>query len=386
MSSLRHAVRVLAIGCVLAAAGTNNVSAPRPNVANASGLQPLESVVVASDNKSFVLAESGKRFVPWGFNYDHDENSRLIEEYWIDQWDKVVEDFAEMKQLGANVVRIHLQFERFMQAPGEPNPAALERFGMLVRLAEQTGLYLDITGLACYLKENVPDWYDALDEAERWHQQAIFWESIAAVAAASPAIFCYDLMNEPVVPAGPNPQPNWLGPPFAGKFHFVQYVSRTLGTRTRPEVARQWIQTLSQAIRKRDPKHLITVGLVNWSLDRPGLSSGFVPSKVAADLDFLSIHLYPDRAKIDDAIDNLKGFADAGKPVLIEETFTLHCPADDFRRFLKEAWPHSAGLIGFYWGKTPDELRRANTITDSIVLQWLELFQSEGKRLQSDQR
>jgi len=34
------------------------------------------------------------------------------------------------------------------------------------------------------------------------------------------------------------------------------------------------------------------VGLVDWSLDRPGLTSGFVPEKIAADLDFLCVHLY----------------------------------------------------------------------------------------------
>ena len=57
---------------------------------------------------SFVL-ESGKTFVPWGFNYDHDANGRLIEDYWDEQWASVEEDFWEMQRLGANVVRIHLQ-------------------------------------------------------------------------------------------------------------------------------------------------------------------------------------------------------------------------------------------------------------------------------------
>jgi hypothetical protein len=238
--------------------------------------------------------------------------------------------------------------------------------------------------LACYLKENVPDWYDDLDEMGRWNQQASFWEAVAQACHTSPAIFCYDLMNEPVVPGGNVKQPEWLGPPFAGRFHFVQFITRDLMNRARPDVACDWIRTLVRAIRKHDANHLITVGMVNWSLDRPGLTSGFVPEKVAPELDFLSIHLYPEKQKIAEAIANLSGFADAGKPVLIEETFTLNCPPDEYRRFLKDAWPYTAGLIGFYWGKTPDELRRARTIKDSIVLQWLELFQAEGKRLNAD--
>jgi hypothetical protein len=285
-----------------------------------------------------------------------------------------------MKRLGANVVRIHLQFGRFMVAPGMPDAKALDQLDRLVRLAEAVEMYLDITGLACYIKELVPDWYDQLDEAGRWEQQAVFWESIASRCRASPAIFCYDLMNEPVVPGGPQAQPDWLGPPFAGKFHFVQFVTRELHDRARPTVARQWIKKLTESIRKHDTDHLITVGMVNWSLDRPGLTSGFVPEQVADELDFLAIHLYPEREKIDEAIENLRGFAAAGKPVLIEETFTLHCPPEEFRRFLNDAWPHTAGLIGFYWGKTPDELRRAGTIADSIVLKWLELFEDEGKK------
>jgi hypothetical protein len=32
--------------------------------------------------KGFVLASSGTPFVPWGFNYDHEERGRLIEDYW----------------------------------------------------------------------------------------------------------------------------------------------------------------------------------------------------------------------------------------------------------------------------------------------------------------
>src|SRR5262249_16029433 len=68
----------------------------------------LEKVRVAKDGKSFVLAPSGKAFVPWGFNYDHDTQGRLLEDYWEGEWDAVERHFAQMKKLGANAVRIHL--------------------------------------------------------------------------------------------------------------------------------------------------------------------------------------------------------------------------------------------------------------------------------------
>jgi hypothetical protein len=38
-------------------------------------------VAVAKDKKGFILDPSRRPFVPWGFNYDHDDKGRLIEDY-----------------------------------------------------------------------------------------------------------------------------------------------------------------------------------------------------------------------------------------------------------------------------------------------------------------
>src|SRR5262245_46086134 len=210
-----------------------------------------------------------------------------------------------MKKLGANVVRVHLQLGKFMDGPDKPRARALDRLGKLLGLAERLRLYLDLTGLGCYHKKDVPPWYDKLPEKERWAVQARFWEAIARTCAGSPAVFCYDFMNEPIVPAGQHKE--WLGPPLGDK-HFVQFISLDLGKRVRPDVAREWIGLLAAAIRKHDKKHLLTVGLVDWSLDRPGLSSGFVPAKIAGDLDFLCVHIYPEKGKVDKALETLAGF------------------------------------------------------------------------------
>ncbi len=341
-------------------------------VASSSASLAMDRVAVSDDRSGFVLRPSGKPFIPWGFNYDHDEAGRLIEDYWEQEWPKVEADFGEMKALGANVVRIHLQLGKFLDAADRPNPKALDRLGKLLDLAERTGLYLDLTGLGCYHKRDVPVWYDALSEADRWAAQARFWTAVAGRCKASPAVFCYDLMNEPVVPGGKRAPGEWLGGDFAGK-HFVQFITLDQKDRPRPEIARLWVETLAKAIREVDREQLITVGLVAWSLDRPGLTSGFVPKTIAGELDFLCVHIYPERGKVDQAIATLKGFA-IGKPVVIEETFPLKCSGEEFARFIRESRGVASGWVGFYWGKTTDELRAGKTIADAIMLGWLEFF------------
>jgi hypothetical protein len=262
-----------------------------------------------------------------------------------------------------------------MESAEKPNTYALDQLARLVKLAETTGLYLDLTGLACYHKKDVPAWYDALEEAARWEAQSTFWESIAERCAASPAVFCYDLMNEPVAPAGAGRADDWLGPPFAGKY-FVQRIALETRGRERPEIARQWIAQQVKAIRQNDRRHLITVGLVPWSLDKPGITSGFVPDKIAAELDFVAVHIYPESGKIDESLDTLKGFA-VGKPVIIEEMFPMKCSAEELGQFIDQSRASASGWIGFYWGQTPDELREARTFGEAATRDWLKLFQDK---------
>jgi hypothetical protein len=116
---------------------------------------------------------------------------------------------------------------------------------------------------------------------------------------------------------------------------------------------------------------------VPWSLDRPGLTSGFVPEKISKDLDFIALHIYPETGKTEEAIETLKAFTAVGKPVVIEEIFPLRCSAEELGRFIEQSRPLAAGWIGFYWGKTAEEYRRApQSLHDAICLSWLELFES----------
>lgn len=341
----------------------------------------MSFIQLAESARGFVMADSDQPFRPWGFNYDHDERGRLLEDYWEAEWAKVEEDFAEMKALGANSVRVHLQFGKFMEGPDQPNARALEQLGRLLRLSERLGLYLDLTGLGCYHKKDVPAWYDALDEAGRWQAQSRFWTAIAERAATSPAVFCYDLMNEPVVPGGRRQAGDWLPPPFGDK-HFVQFITLDQGKRTRPDIARAWVRQLVQAIRRVDRRHLITVGLVDWSLDRPGLTSGFVPQQVVPELDFLAVHIYPHKGKVNEALETLQGFA-LGKPVVVEESFPLWCSLEEEEQFVAKAGRWASGWFFFYWGRTPEELAKDKDFSSALLRAWLERFRKLAPRYAS---
>jgi hypothetical protein len=332
----------------------------------------MERVVVAADRSHFALADSGAPFRPWGFNYDHDSSGRLLEDYWQEEWPAVAKDFAAMKALGANVVRVHLQTGKFMASAREPNRASLERLARLLRLAEQTGLYLDVTGLACYKRKDTPQWYNDLDEAQRWDTQSRFWEAVAGVCARSPAVFCYDLMNEPVA-GGDGKDRDWTPGEFAGEC-FVQRLTLDLAGRSDKQVAKAWVDKMAAAIRQRDQVHLITVGAIPWALTWPGAKPIFYSAEAGRNLDFVSVHFYPKKGEVDKALAALAVY-NVGKPVVIGEMFPLSCPVEELNQFVDGSRKIASGWIGFYWGKTIEQYRSdTNDANSALTLRWLEYF------------
>jgi hypothetical protein len=340
--------------------------------------EKLPPIRVSEDGTHFVrsapssVAESvTSPFRLWGCNYDHDEAGRLLEDYWQEEWDKVVEDFREMKALGANVVRVHLQLGKFLQSPTKVRPASLDRLAQLVTLAERTGLYVNLTGLGCYHKAEVPDWYNGLSREQRWETQALFWRAVARVGAASDAVFCYDLMNEPILP-GKAPESEWLAGEFGGK-HFVQRIALDLEGMTRQEMARAWVERLVRAIRQEDERHLITVGVIPWALTWPKAKPIFHAPEVGASLDFVSIHVYPKQGEVERAVEALKTY-EVGKPLVIEEMFPLKCSVDELEAFIRESRHVVDGWISFYWGKRPGDHGAGEGIAGAITRAWLERF------------
>ena len=337
----------------------------------------LEWIAPSKDGSGFVCLGSGAKFLAWGVNYDHDNSGRLIEDYWQKEWPTVVEDFKEIKALGANTVRIHLQTAKFMQTPTEPNQASLDQLARLVELAEQTKLYLDITGLGCYHKKDVPDWYDKMDEAARWDVKTRFWESVAKTCAGSPAIFCYDLMNEPILPSADKAETEWLTGELGGKF-FVQRITLDLAGRMREQVAKAWVDKLVAAIRKHDERHMITVGVIPWALVWPNAKPFFNSKQVGENLDFVSVHFYPQKGEVEKALKALAVY-EVGKPLVVEEMFPLSCSIEELEAFIDGSRNIADGWISFYWGKSIEDYAGGDLdIAGALIKSWLEHFRAKG--------
>lgn len=336
----------------------------------------LEFVRVGDDGRSFVADDSGAPVQLWGVNYDHDGESRLIEDYWHDEWAMVVEDFGEIKALGANCVRVHLQLARFMDAPATPNAKNIAQLAKLVDLAEQESLYLIVTGLGCYHKADVPAWYDALAESERWQIQAEFWSAVARTCRDSPAVFAYDLMNEPILP-GADGETEWLAGALGDKY-FVQRIALDLAGRSREEVAQAWVAKLALAIRAVDDRHMITVGVIPWAHVFPGAKPLFHGPKVGDPLDFVSVHFYPKAGEVDKALAALRVY-EIGKPLVVEEMFPLACSGEELLEFVDGSRAIADGWVSFYWGRTIQECEAQPDMASAITAAWLRQFSAKAQ-------
>ncbi len=334
----------------------------------------LEPVRLSPEGTGFVMEASGRPFVPWGFNFVG-EHHTVLEEYWAEDWASTEEDFANMKKLGANVVRVHLQLGTYMKSPTQVRPEELQRLQRLLDLAERNDLYLDLTGLGCYHREHIPEWLDELPESERWEVQARFWEAIARVCAGHPAVFCYDLMNEPVIGGPSGDDLPWLGKPLED-FHFVQKIVKNPGDRDRKAIAQAWVEKMTQAIRKVDDRGLITVGVIPWALVWPNAKPVFYSPEVAEHLDFVSVHFYPESGKISEAVEALKVY-DIGKPLVVEEIFPMRCSVDELDRFIEECRNTVDGWIAHYFGVMPGTAE-PDSITEAAQVKGVEYWRDKA--------
>jgi hypothetical protein len=320
-------------------------------------------------------------FTPWGFNY-LGLHGFLAEDDWHtpEGWARIDRDFRQMKTLGANVVRWHLQLPTFVTGPNSIDAKQLQRLKDLLALAHETGLYLDLTGLNVFRRDRSPKWYDDLPESERWAVQARFWDAIAQTCAGDPAVFCYDLMNEPVIgPPGERDHP-WLGGELGG-FCFVQRISHGGPGREPADIAAAWINQQVAAIRRHDRQALITVGVIPWAFVWPGAGDPFYTRGKGLDaLDFVSIHVYPASGKLD-AERQATATYDLGKPLVVEEIFPMGCSLPELAAYIDATRDRVDGWLAHYFGSSVADHRRGVDPGGALTADFLDAWKARARRM-----
>ncbi len=332
---------------------------------------PMDLLLKISLNSSNDLVDSeGKEFIPWGFNYTNPEKVGLIEDRWDIEstWDIISEDFEEMKDLSANVVRIHLQAGKFLNSSDEVNHSAYEKLKRLADLAEDQSLYLIVTGLAAYRREDTPEWYQSLSDQDRWKAHLTFWENIASTLNGHNAILAYDLINEPVISndcEGMVSCEIWPDDTLLDEFQFIQRISLN-AEENYFETLAVWIVKMKEGIRLHDAETLITTGV---------LPLGPITT-LESELDIISTHLYPDSGDLQKTVDFV--LSNQGqKPFLIEEIFNLNCTISELEWFLEEVDGKYAGLIGHYFGRTIEQYTNPD-IQDALRRNFLTFFKENN--------
>ncbi len=285
---------------------------------------PLPRIRLAADGRS-LETPAGRPFVPFGLSYFR-PGTGWAPQVWK-QFDAAAtrQDFARMKELGVNCVRVFLSYGSFLMETNRVSPEGLAKFDQFLEIAGQAGIYVHPTGPDHW--EGLPDWAKVDRYADEVVLRSVeeFWRQFAARYRGRPEIFAYDLLNEPEV--------RWDTPPMRAKWNRwleTKYASATVlaaawgGTNQdlawgalpippredcagcarlldfqhfREDIADEWTRRQVAAIKAADPQALVTVGLIQWSV--PSLLaagwqySAFRPERQARLVDFMEIHFYP---------------------------------------------------------------------------------------------
>ena len=293
----------------------------RPGMDTWAATGGLPRIQVAPGGGGFVTS-SGRPFVVLGVNYFRPGTGWAPQVWKRFDAEATRSDFARLRDLGGNCVRVFLSYGSFYPKAGRLDPEGLAKFDRFLQLAEEAGVYVHPTGPDHW--EGLPD----LAKGDRIAEEKIlvaledFWRQFAARYRGRSVIFAYDLLNEPEVP--------WNSPALGVRWN--EWLAKTYGSaerqqaawgttnvvwgsqpvpsrearpgrelldfqHCREDVAEGWTRRQVAAIRSVDPEALVTVGLIQWSVPVHIAGawhySAFRPERVAPLVDFMEIHFYP---------------------------------------------------------------------------------------------
>jgi endo-1,4-beta-mannosidase len=320
-------------------------------------------IAVSREGKSFIEPSSGRPFIPFGVNY-YDPNTGWAPKIWR-QFDpnRVTRHFKVMRDLGVNCARVFLTAATFQPEVNTIDEQALTKLDALVRIAKQSGLRLILTGPDHW--EGSPPYWKPDRFAGEQALKALdhFWRTVGQRYRGEPAIFAWDLLNEPHIPWFTETwRPmwnNWLQAKYETweklKAAWTDEIedSESWGNVAVPEnkaskgsprlldwqlfresLADQWVRRQVEAIRHADPTHLVTVGYIQWSYPlvrggNPSLYAAFNPQRQSRWLDFMCIHFYPLLGRPLESkeawdrnlayLQSVLAYCHVGQPVVLEE-------------------------------------------------------------------
>lgn len=333
-------------------------------------IQRGDFIKVSSDNWHFEHASTGEIFVPIGCNY-FPQGIGWAPKVWTQfKPEAFAVDFPLMAEMGMNVFRVFLSFKPFMPEERTVSDEALKKAGVMLDMAAEHNLRVIFSGPSAW--EGTPEWATALKRT--WYEYftdeqvlenlACFYEEFGKAYGDHPAIFAYDLCNEPHIAWDlPSRRRDWIDY-LKKKYGDLASLNEAWAGAASPvkewdeietppdksdlnnpvlwdyqmfknEISRRFIEHCVRAIRTNDKNHMISVGSHQGTVPFDGASPGryfaFDPHYVGDLLDYISLHWYPydDSMDIpDDPLNFEKNMAIlmasmkymyAGKPLILEE-------------------------------------------------------------------
>jgi len=359
-------VRVIFIISLFLLFSFNTFSKLRTNNVKSDSTSGMEFIRVAPDGWHFETAETHKTFIPFGVNY-YDPATYHTAPYGaysvIGSFDSVRTDrhFAQLKNLGANIVRIFLSTVSFEPQLFHLNDTSFQTLDVLMSVARKNNMYLILDLVETW--EGEPPWqsWEFFAEDQTLQGFEFLLNAFGKRYNNEPAVFAWDLINEPET-RGPNSgimvdlfgewvrfkyrttdslKSAWDDYPLAGE-SWNQIEAPAYETFTdqedrgdtrfydfqilREDIAYNWTRRLTDALRAADTNHMITVGLDQHSVPfKPDGTfykpySSFNPHKIAPLLDYISVHGYDWWGEYaGEFIEGLLRYSYAEKPVVLEE-------------------------------------------------------------------
>jgi hypothetical protein len=264
------------------------------------------------------------------------------------------------KTMGANLARVNLMLFDFVRRGDngqlEVVPERMQALANLLQNAEANRMYLVLVGANVWVKSEAPAWYDAMTYRERWTVQQFFWREVAKVTKDSPAVFAYELVNEPSISA--NPDTPWYQHEMGG-YTFTALIARGVPLFQQVGVGREWLIMMRDAVKQSDPDALTSVGSLAF------INSPFGVSVQAEVLDVMSVHTYVVGDDVATQLNVAKAFGSSGKPMYIGETSLFRTNTASQEAYLRAVAPYSDGIVSFFAGVHPDE-KNVVTMAEAI--------------------